>query len=587
MKIACGIHLDFLNVFRLLDITESQTMLTWAGMRQLKSIPANNLSMPDALADIIAYHERTKHHPERYANGPHGLDWASQPNPFRRFAGAPFFRLPLTDLDDTPPAAALFGAATVTPRAFTLGAVSLFLELSLGLSARKEIANASWYLRMNPSSGNLHPTEAYAVLPALEGVPGGAGVYHYAPLQHALEQRTGWPQSTLDDSAGFYVGLTSITWREAWKYGERAFRYCQHDVGHALAALRFAAAALGWRVQLMPEWDNPQLTRLLGLNRAEDFKDAEPETPELIVRVMVDESEVSTRPPAADAAIEWFGRANRLSDSHVEWPVIDKAIAASEQLAASAKQSESGELVAWPRPLPPACGHSAGQLIRQRRSAVDFDGVTNISRETFLAILDTTLPRASAPPFDAWPFPPRLHLVLFVHRVTGLEPGLYLWLRAPVDTDALRRDFRANLDWEPVMDTAIQAPLYPPLYRLGRGDLRDFARTLSCHQDIAADGAFSLGMLARFEPVLRARGAAAYRELFWEAGMIGQALYLAAEAAGVRGTGIGCYFDDVLHRALCLAGRDWQSLYHFTIGRAVEDLRLRTIPPYAHLATEI
>jgi len=272
-----------------------------------------------------------------------------------------------------------------------------------------------------------------------------------------------------------------------------------------------------------------------------------------------------------------------LSDSHVEWPVIDAAIAASKRVAASGKQSESGDLVAWSPPSPPAYGHSAGQLIRQRRSAVDFDGVASISQETFLAILDTTLPRTSAPPFDAWPFPPRLHLVLFVHRVTGLEPGLYLWLRAPVDADALRQAFRANLNWEAVTDSAITAPLY----RLGRGDLRDFARTLSCHQDIAADGAFSLGMLARFEPVLREHSAAAYRELFWEAGMIGQALYLAAEAAGVRGTGIGCYFDDVLHRALGLAGRDWQSLYHFTIGGPVEDPRLRTVPPYAHLAEDV
>ena len=66
----------------------------------------------DAVADIIAYHERSKHHPERYARGPHGLDWATQPNPFRTFAGAPLFRLPLADADDTPPAATLFGAAT-------------------------------------------------------------------------------------------------------------------------------------------------------------------------------------------------------------------------------------------------------------------------------------------------------------------------------------------------------------------------------------------------------------------------------------------------------------------------------------------
>lgn len=537
--------------------------------------------MPDAVADIIAYHDRTKHQPERYANGPGGLDWATQPDPFRRFTGAPVLRLPLAGPDDTPQAATLFGAATVTPRPFTLEALSLFFELSLGLSARKEIADSSWYLRMNPSSGNLHPTEAYAVLPVLEGLPGGAGVYHYAPLHHALEQRARWPQAAKPGAIGFHVGLTSITWREAWKYGERAFRYCQHDVGHALGALRFAAAALGWRVLLLPEWDDARLARLLGVDRAEDFAGAERETPELLVRVIVNEAAATILSPPADSGSEWFGRANQLSQSHVEWPVIDEAIAASERKAASAKESESGDLVAWPPPLSPACGHSAGQLIRQRRSAVDFDGATSISREAFLAILDTTLPRTSAPPFDAWPFPPRLHLVLFVHRVTELEPGLYIWLRAPAD--ALRQAFHANLNWEAVTDSAMTAPLY----RLGRGDLRDFARTLSCHQDIAADGAFSLGMLARFEPVLRERGATAYRELFWEAGMIGQALYLAAEAAGVRGTGIGCYFDDVLHRALGLAGHDWQSLYHFTIGGPVEDLRLRTAPPYAHLANDV
>jgi SagB-type dehydrogenase family enzyme len=540
---------------------------------------ANNPANSNAVDDIIAYHDRTKHQPERYARGPGGLDWASQPNPFRRFTGAPVFPLPLAGPDDTPTAATLFGVAAVPPRPFTPGAVGWFFELSLGLSARKEIPGSSWYLRINPSSGNLHPTEAYAVLPALKGLPGGDGVYHYAPLHHALEQRARWPRGCKADAAGFCVGLASITWREAWKYGERAFRYCQHDVGHALAALRFAAATLGWRVQLLPEWDDAQLARLLGLDRAEDFVGAERETPELLVKVIVNETAGQVPSPSADSSIEWFGRANLLSHSHVEWPVIDEAIAASERKARGVNPSEPGTVAAWPPPSPPACGHTAGQLIRQRRSAVDFDGVTSISCETFLAILDSTLPRTSAPPFDAWPFPPSLHLVLFVHRVMGLEPGLYLWLRAPADAESLRQAFHADFNWEAPANLARTVPLH----RLDRGDLRSFARTLSCHQDIAADGAFSLGMLARFEPVLRKRGAGAYRELFWEAGMIGQALYLAAEAAGVRATGIGCYFDDVFHRALGLAGHDWQSLYHFTVGGPVEDLRLRTVPPYAHL----
>src|SRR5260370_7662089 len=76
----------------------------------------------------------------------------------------------------------------------------------------------------------------------------------------------------------FLVGLSSIHWREAWKYGERAFRYCQHDVGHALGTLRFAAAALGWKLFLFDRVD--AMSQLLGLDRNADSAGAEREHPE-------------------------------------------------------------------------------------------------------------------------------------------------------------------------------------------------------------------------------------------------------------------------------------------------------------------
>jgi hypothetical protein len=63
--------------------------------------------------------------------------------------------------------------------------------------------------------------------------------------------------------------------------------------------------------------------------------------------------------------------------------------------------------------------------------------------------------------------------------------------------------------------------------------------------------------------------------------LVGQSLYLEAEAAGFRGTGIGCFFDDPVHQAFGLRGKDWQSLYHFTVGTPVEDRRLKTLDPYA------
>jgi hypothetical protein len=57
-------------------------------------------------------------------------------------------------------------------------------------------------------------------------------------------------------------------------------------------------------------------------------------------------------------------------------------------------------------------------------------------------------------------------------------------------------------------------------------------------------------------------------------------LYLEAEAVGARSTGIGCFYDDAVHDTLGLAGHEWQSLYHFSMGMPVEDTRLTTEPGY-------
>ncbi len=52
----------------------------------------------------------------------------------------------------------------------------------------------------------------------------------------------------------------------------------------------------------------------------------------------------------------------------------------------------------------------------------------------------------------------------------------------------------------------------------------------------------------------RATAPSFYRHLFWESGVVGQALYLEAEAAGARATGIGCFYDDPVHDTLGLQG---------------------------------
>ena len=88
-------------------------------------------------------------------------------------------------------------------------------------------------------------------------------------------------------------------------------------------------------------------------------------------------------------------------------------------------------------------------------------------------------------------------------------------------------------------------------------------------------------MIADFDASLDRCGPSFYRHLFWESGVVGQVLYLEAEAAGVRGTGIGCFYDDGVHDVLGLTGHAFQSLYHFTVGSPIEDTRLTTEPGYA------
>jgi hypothetical protein len=219
------------------------------------------------------------------------------------------------------------------------------------------------------------------------------------------------------------------------------------------------------------------------------------------------------------------------------------------------------------------------RLIKQRRSCLGLDGTTVMEAEHFYAILDRLLPRPGVPPWDVWPWPAHLHCVLFVHRVRGVLPGLYLLERNPAAHDRLRTALAADFGWT----RPDGCPESLPLFALAAGDFRERAEMLSCHQAIAGGGAFSLGMIADFADSIRAAGAWWYRRLFWESGILGQVLYLEAEAAGLRGTGIGCFFDDAVHDLLGLGDERFQSLYHFTVGGPIDDARLITLPPYFHV----
>ena len=354
--------------------------------------------MPTMRDPVHRYHDGTKHHFHRFARSLGYLDWASQPSPFRSFAGAPRIRcIP------TPASRRLHARPVAYDRLFdptspphrSAAAVGDLLRHALGLSAWKQFrrrrAGRCASTRRAATSIRPRPTSSAGPLP---GLAGRGRRLSLRADRHALEQRCAFDDRAWRDACGgrtdvLLVALTSIHWREAWKYGERAFRYCQHDLGHAIAAVAVAAAARRLaRVRCCRRGRSATIAALTGIDRDEDFVEAEREEPGCLLAIDAASRVRRRRGPARRGSSRpsrggrWSGRASQLSEDHVEWTFID-------EIARATRGSRPGDRSPRPQSCHPRPARSPirrdPRLTRaarslQRRSAVAFDGRSSIDR---------------------------------------------------------------------------------------------------------------------------------------------------------------------------------------------------------------
>jgi len=456
------------------------------------------------------YHEATKHTPDSLRRSRRALDWANMPDPFRHYEG-----VPLLDLPADPPSPGILALDVLqgscgSTRA-TSGAefLSQLLYYSAAISASKRVPHSGdkYALRVNPSSGNLHPTEFHFFTRGLKDWPDG--LYHYRPSSHMAEQRA-CGDFGLNTPIVFI--LTTIAWREAWKYRDRAYRYCLLDMGHAGESLRLAAHAMGCEARASSRF-------------TEDCRAAEDEWPMLRIEFRGD-----TIPQEAQnkTSIKWFGGVpNQLSKEVVPYPLID------EVHAATSDGTEIPVQRSITRPLQHSSTRAFGEVVRSRRSALDFEGGPwSIARSDLNTLLAATRPHY-------------IELYVYAHRVEGLTPGVYRYQPHSEDLEVIVE-----------------------------GDQRVAAAGLSLGQDLAGNSCVTFSMIGALDRAAELHGDAAYRYVHFEAGAIGQRLYIAAEALGLRATGIGAFFDDSVHGYLGIAPAQGQVVYHFAIGYPVDDPRL-------------
>lgn len=463
------------------------------------------------------YHELTKHTPDSLRRSRHTLDWRNMPNPFRHYEGAPLVDLPADPSAPAIPALELLlGASGAATEAAAIPFLSQLLFHSAAISASKlaPVTGERYALRVNPSSGNLHPTEFHLLTPD--------GLFHYRPSSHMLERRGAGRHAPIT-----FV-LTSIAWREAWKYQDRAYRYCLLDIGHAWQSLALAARAVGRESYASGDFSDDEIAQACQLS--------EDEWPMLIL-----ELRGASIPTSHEG--EWNGGVpNQLSRETIVYPLIQEIHAATKlnrhMGSAEPARSGSGEIKL---PPPATSARSFGEAARSRRSALDFLGGTHaITLVQLSAILRAALQPINAD-FASTRF---IQLYLYAHRIDDLAPGVYRY-------------------W----------PVAGELESIKTGDQRFAAAGLSLGQDLAGNACVAFSMIADIDRAVRAFGDRGYRYVHFEAGAIGQRLYLAAEALGLGATGIGAFFDDAVHGYLDLAPEDGQVVYHFAIGYPIPDPR--------------
>ena len=476
------------------------------------------------IAGAWSYHTSTNHTQRSVYSTAHYMDFDNQPRPFKIYRNLESVTLPSGLESSGVPALDCLGGTTTLERSIpTLLDLAGLLHHAAGITKVREIPGGQMYFRAAACTGALYHIEAYLVCGDMSGLP--AGVYHFGPQDFALRRlREGDYRSLLVEAAGgersvagapaVFV-LTSVFWRNAWKYQARAYRHAFWDSGTVLANLLSTGSGYRIPIKVISSFVDEPVNRLLGLNDAKEV------ALQLITVGMDLEQTIGPVPEVKPIELQ----VEPYSRREVEYPAMAEAhdassLAAPEQvrelrgkppsLAPPEPQGRLFQLSCPPaEELPP---DTIEEVILRRGSSRRFRR-SPISYQQLSIMLDRAVQPIPAD-FIEGADATLNEIYLIVNGVDDLPSGSYVY----------RRDLRA-------------------LEQLSEGDFREHAGRLDLGQELAADASVNIYFLADLDAVLQRYGNRGYRMAQMEASITAGRLYLAAYAQKLGATGL-TFFDD-------------------------------------------
>jgi SagB-type dehydrogenase family enzyme len=455
------------------------------------------------------FHEATKHSYASVRRATRELDWDNRPLPFKIYPTAAETILPRElVLSALPTVEALSGTIKRSQGdVCDLQTVARLLFCAGGITRRMRAGVETYHFRAAASAGALYPIELYLAAAEIEGL--APGLYHFSPADFKLrELRRGDWREFLAGAAGMrrpllearaVVVISAIFWRSVWKYGPRAYRYCFWDAGTILANLLAAACAEELPAEIVTEFEDASLNRLIGV-------DGEREATACLVALGRAATGAVALPNPAPLILETVALSERAFSSPELIEMHRGSVLDSPQEVRSLACAAQGTEVSVPTGQKTGLG--LGETIAHRGSTRIF-ARKPIALDELATIIGISNRRTSAD------FPSSIETYLIANAIEGMEAGAYYY----------------------ECETGI-------FHLLKAGNFRIEAGYLCLEQSLGADASVLICYMSNLERVLTTLGNRGYRTAHLEAGLIAGKAYLAAYSLGRGATGLTFYDDD-------------------------------------------
>jgi SagB-type dehydrogenase family enzyme len=503
------------------------------------------------------YHERTKYDPETIETKGHQLDWSQQPSPFKEYKLGTVIDLQYYLHPDSQ-------TSTTDHELFQLGhRLSRLLLNTYGLTARIPTIMGDHYLRAAPSAGALYPAEIYVISRGTALLP--QGIYNYQAKTHSLLQfwdSRVWPAlqegcfwHPVWENTHLAIALTSIFFRSAWRYQDRAYRRIFLDTGHILGNLELAAAMNNYRPHLIGGFHDEKINHMLYLNESQEAT--------IALVALADLLQAEENLPRWRSALP--------SQLETDYPQIPDGQLLNYLHNATKLNSDTSGVQGW-QLCHPSDGEKNNQAIFDK---YNFPFCNKIS--TFTAPIDwgknlaglenTILKRRSTRAYtgDSINLEELNTILDFTYH-----PEHYVQQGLDVDPDyfdlSLISTFVAVLGVD-----GLETGCYyysPVAQELRQMRFKNFQRELHylcLGQDLGRDASAIIFHTADLTKAVDQYGDRVYRYLHFDAGHLGQKLNLGAIHLGLGASGIGGFFDNHVNEVLGIP-TDEAVVYITTLG---------------------